>query len=510
MIFYQLRSNFTVIVSLTIFLFSCGRLSENSGSTAAISSLDSASQVLNEAKNASEYGRTCKSIIHGGLPIRLNHHVNTTANEYVPVMDPTTGILWFTGMDRTGFFDFKIDYTKAKSSGGEDIYNAKLANGILEDARPVVPLNTNGHESVSHITRDGALLITANYPEKLGPKAVDNGTETTDLFLVEKSGSGYKIRHFDEPVNSIYNEADALGDHRMSYLLFVSDRPGHVGDYHKKGWLYNGSCWGNTDVWVTLKKGDAWTVPINLGAVVNSPGAERTPWLSEDGLKLYLSSNGYEDAKEDLDIYMFTRKSQDDWTNWEGPFKIENLSSSEDDWGYKEYPNSLAFFSRAIPLGFKPTQPGRAGDGFIRETNFRTGYTVIGAQVASLKAENNSEIYMVALDDKPALTLPDLLFKFDSYELNPTYFTVMDRLVDFLKQNIDYRLKIVGHTDNIGTEQYNQLLSEKRAESIKNYLASHGILNQIDAIGLGKSNPLNQNRSDADRARNRRIEFYFD
>ena len=111
-----------------------------------------------------------------------------------------------------------------------------------------------------------------------------------------------------------------------------------------KGWLFNGSTWGNTDVYISEKEGDYWSTPLNLGEKVNT-GTERTPWLSEDQKTLYLSSNGYEN-KIDLDVYYFTREDVNNWTRWEETYKLTHLCTDQDDWGYKIYP-SASFLSRA-------------------------------------------------------------------------------------------------------------------------------------------------------------------
>ena len=58
--------------------------------------------------------------------IRLSHHVNTSSNEYFPCYDSKNNQLFFTGMDRSGFFNHKIDFTKTRSFGGEDIFVSKL------------------------------------------------------------------------------------------------------------------------------------------------------------------------------------------------------------------------------------------------------------------------------------------------------------------------------------------------------------------------------------------------
>ena len=440
--------------------------------------------------------------------IKLSHHINTSANEYLPVLSADENKMYFSAMDRTGFFDFKQDFTKQKSSGGEDIFTSEFKDGIWTDARPLINLNTNSHEAVSQILKNKDLLMSANYPEKLGPKNGNNGTETTDLFLA-KSGKNnqFQIIHFPEPVNSIFDEADGLMAEDESFILFVSDRPGHVGDYHKKGWKWNSSFWGNTDVYVSVKDGDFWSVPVNLGKVVNTSGAERTPWLSEDGLTLFVSSNGQVGMRSDLNVYAFKRLDKNNWTDWQGPIEISDANSDDDDWGYKETKIGNAYIARAIPLGFKPTQGGSAGDGGIRETNFRTGYEIVGQQVASLNSENTTDIYFLKKSNEAIFTLPDVFFDFNSAKLNLGMFKILERLVDLIKQNKNYKIEIQGYTDDIGEDDYNLNLSQKRADALKEYLLQNNISNTIIAIGFGKRNP--KFKSDNLKSKNRRVEIHF-
>jgi outer membrane protein OmpA-like peptidoglycan-associated protein len=440
--------------------------------------------------------------------IKLSHHINTSANEYLPVLSADENKMYFSAMDRTGFFDFKVDFTKQKSSGGEDVFTSEFKDGIWTDARPLIILNTNSHEAVSQVLKNKDLLMSANYPEKLGPKKGNNGAETTDLFLA-KSGKNnqFQIIHFPEPVNSIFDEADGLMADDESFILFVSDRPGHVGDYHKKGWKWNSSFWGNTDVYVSVKDGDFWSVPVNLGKVVNTSGAERTPWLSEDGLTLFVSSNGQEGTRNDLNVYAFKRTNKNNWVDWEGPIAISDANSDDDDWGYKETKIGNAYIARAIPLGFKPTQGGSAGDGGIRETNFRTGYEIVGQQVASLNSENTTDIYFLKKSNEPVFSLPDVFFDFNSSKLNLGMFKILERLIDLIKQNKNYKIEIQGYTDDIGTDDYNLNLSQKRADALKEYLLQNNISNTIVAIGFGKRNP--KFKSDNLKSKNRRVEIHF-
>ena len=474
-----------------------------------IAAADTNEPAINDQKITDEHEIIFEILDKKRQAIRLNHHVNTSANEYLPVLSSNENKLFFSAMDRTGYFDFKLDFTKQSSSGGEDIFYSGFKDGIWTDARPIISLNTNGHEVVSHVFNDESLILTANYPEKIGPVGTPE-TETTDIFFAKKNKKDkYTIYHLPEPVNSIFSEADAFMPEDQSYVLFVSDRPGHVGEYHKKGWKWNDSFWGNTDVYVSVKNGDMWSVPINLGNTVNTKGAERTPWLSKDGLTLFLSSNGQDDSKNDLDVYAFIRKDKNTWTNWSGPILIKDASSSYDDWGYKETANGNAYVARVQPLGFKPTQGGTAGDGYIRETNYRPGYSITGQQIASLNSENTTDIFFLKKTDLPVFTLNEVFFEFNSAKLNPKMTAVLERFVDMLKQNENYSISIKGFTDDIG-EEYNLTLSQERAESVKTYLIKNGIKNNINTEGFGEKNPRFPNNDASKKQFNRRVEIYFD
>jgi outer membrane protein OmpA-like peptidoglycan-associated protein len=442
--------------------------------------------------------------------IKLGHSINTVANEYLPALNFDGSVLYFSAMDRTGFFDFKLDFTKEKSAGGEDIFYSELKEGVWIDARPLKEINTNGHEVVSHVFNNGDLLVTANYPEKFGVKEdKDAGVQTTDIFFLRKGMGGYQIIHFPEPINSIFTEADGFMAEDQSYILFVSDRNGNIGEYHKKGWKWNDSYWGNTDLYVSIKEGDYWGSPINLGSNINTPYAERTPWLSEDGLTLYLSSNGYVKGKTDLDVYAFKRTDEDNWSDWNGPYEVSDANTLNDDWGYKEYPNGVSYIASTTKLEFTPTQRGIAGDGGIRQTNYRPGYDVHGLQVAALNSEYETNIYLLKNPMVPTLVISDVFFDFDSYSIKPSFKKYLFLIVDQVKQNSTARLEINGHTDNIGDSEYNIHLSLKRAEAIKTFLIENGVQNIIKIEGLGSGVPAYPNTSDENRSRNRRVELFI-
>jgi type IX secretion system PorP/SprF family membrane protein len=99
-------------------------------------------------------------------------------------------------------------------------------------------------------------------------------------------------------------------------------------------------------------------------------------------------------------------------------------------------------------------------------------------------------------------------FEFNSSELDETSTQYLDDLKDALLQNEHLKVKLTGHTDNIGTAKFNHRLSLHRANSIKEYLVSKGIdAGRIETVGKGLTEPLNDNKTEEDRAKNRRVEL---
>ena len=435
---------------------------------------------------------------------KFGHTINTNSNEAFPVLSKNERFLYFTGLDRSGFFDFKLDFINQKNAGGEDIfYSEKSKSDSWKDARPIKFLNTNAHESISQVKGD-TFVLSANFKENIGFINKD-GTNTSDIFLAVKQRDSFKIIHFDEPINSLFTESDAFLFKNI--ILFVSDRPGTIGDYHKKGWNWNGSMWGNTDIWISfLTNQFNWSTPKNLGSIINTPGAERTPFISEDGLNLYLSSNGYEADKNDLNIYKFTRENIDDWFNWKGPIKILDVNTDSDEFGYILDSNDNAYFTRGVKLDFERTNRYQTGGNGIYETNFRTNYKVFGAQIGSYSNDYQTDIFKASSSSYDYI-LSDFFFETNKYEILKDEVYLLDDLVDFININNPGVIKINGYTDNIGSESYNIKLSLLRANTVRDFLLSKGIKNNIETNGFGEKNPKNDNSNFEKRKQNRRVEI---
>jgi outer membrane protein OmpA-like peptidoglycan-associated protein len=100
-----------------------------------------------------------------------------------------------------------------------------------------------------------------------------------------------------------------------------------------------------------------------------------------------------------------------------------------------------------------------------------------------------------------------ILFDFNSDALKPAAKTNLDNLADNLASFGDSKLLLVGHTDSVGTDSYNQSLSERRALAVATYLTMKGVpSDRVAAAGRGESEPVQPNATEAGRAANRRVE----
>ena len=112
-----------------------------------------------------------------------------------------------------------------------------------------------------------------------------------------------------------------------------------------------------------------------------------------------------------------------------------------------------------------------------------------------------------AIDDINKILSDVVLFDFDKYDLTEEAIPVLNQVADILKQHPKADIIVEGHTDSIGSEAYNQTLSEKRANTVVNYLKDQGVVCGLEAIGYGKTRPVTDNSTAELRHKNRRIEF---
>ena len=298
---------------------------------------------------------------------------------------------------------------------------------------------------------------------------------------------------------------------------------------------------GNKDIWkvTRIRTGDAWSKPVNLGPDINTSGDELFPYIREDGT-LYFSSDGHI-GMGGLDI--FKAKPQPD-----GSWIVQNMkppiNSFADDFGIIfEGANEKGIFSSTrkgkendelysfeLPsLKFNVTglvkdeksgtsitgslvqliasdgsnlqaETGSAGDfkfALKADVDYiflasKRGY-LNGKEKETTKGQDKSRDFMVTIQliaiDKP-IELPNILYDFGKWDLRPESMVSLDKLVETLLDNPNVTIELMSHTDSRDTEEYNLILSEKRAKVVVKYLIDKGIdPERLQAKGYGESTP---------------------
>lgn len=114
--------------------------------------------------------------------------------------------------------------------------------------------------------------------------------------------------------------------------------------------------------------------------------------------------------------------------------------------------------------------------------------------------------------DQIILNMPsNITFDFDKADLKPQFYDTLDSVVLVLNKYPATLITIAGHTDSVGSDAYNQKLSENRALAVANYLATKNVVKErLAAIGYGETRPVASNTTDEGRAQNRRVELTLD
>jgi outer membrane protein OmpA-like peptidoglycan-associated protein len=510
-----------------------------------------------------------------GLAVNnLGPNINTGEGEYAPVISADGKKMLFAR--DCGVCD-----------GGEEVYSSRLdQSGYWLQATPFgPPLTTRGHEVPLALSADGnTLAVYGNYAQSLG---------RGDIFHLNKTREGWTgLNHYPAPLNSEYFDSNAMYTADGKAMLFISERPGGVGDLHEKGKYFHGGYDGNTDIYVYLPNSEGGGEVINLGSVINTPYAEYSPFLHPDGKTLYFSSDGHP-GLGGLDVFKATRLNSDSWTEWSQPVNLgKEINTPDNDWGY-QFPASgdKAYFavsnrsdgfggsdiySIGLPPAVKPgtviTIYGTVTDpeGTFLSADIRWNDLDAGKEVGEATSDpQNGEFVIIlpgggryayfaekpgymgesehvdltedlgyreyALDivlypipqapevvveePEPPVLVPvepevvavirmnNIFFDFDKATLRSESRLELDRWVRMLNENPAISLEIAGHTDSIGTEAYNQKLSERRAQSVRDYLIAQGIdQGRLVAMGFGELQPVAANDTEEGRQRNRRVE----
>ncbi|MFG5410761.1 OmpA family protein [Piscinibacter sakaiensis] len=131
-------------------------------------------------------------------------------------------------------------------------------------------------------------------------------------------------------------------------------------------------------------------------------------------------------------------------------------------------------------------------------------------QEAAALQQQLAQVQAQATDRGMLVTLGDVLFEFNRAEVKPSARDELAKVAQFLKEHPERRILVEGFTDNVGSAEYNQELSRKRAESVAAALVALGVpADRVTTAGYGKDHPVADNATDTNRAMNRRVEVYI-
>jgi peptidoglycan-associated lipoprotein len=384
---------------------------------------------------------------------------------------------------------------------------------------PVGVLNSESEE--------GTPVLTADFREMYFTRCEAGKREKKGCVIMRSTRSGSS---WSEPENLGILPDTVVAAHPAispdgSTLYFVSDI---AGGYGKK------------DIWYVTKNGDSWSSPLNLGPDINTPEDELFPYVREDGT-LYFSSDGHI-GMGGLDIFKASPQPDGSWVvlNMKAP-----INTSADDFSITfETGNERGIFSSTRkgrgtddlyafempPLRFSVTglvkdektgapiaastvqliasdgsnlqaETGNGGD-FRFNLNPNVDYIFVaskkgylnGKEKETTKGQERSREFMVTIlltaFDRP-IELPNILYDFGKYDLRPESMVSLDKLVETLTDNSTVTIELMSHTDSRDTEEFNQTLSQQRAQSVVNYLIEKGIdPGRLTAVGYGESSPV--------------------
>ncbi|MCG8306291.1 MAG: OmpA family protein [Cytophagales bacterium] len=472
-----------------------------------------------------------------GWQINMGHFINSEYSDYGPSLAIDGKTLIFTSKRNIvpGGLDTKQN---------EDIYFSTTEYNQWDYAQPITELNTIYNEGSVCLGKDGKTLYFARCD---APGSYGN----CDLYVthLQPDSSWSRAENLGVNVNSRAWDSHPSLSHNDDTLYFSSDR---IGGF------------GMADIYFTSKdeKGN-WLPAQNLGPIINSRNSEVSPFIHPSHQILYFSSNGYVLNFGEFDIYKSARINGS-WQeadnigpliNGEGSEFYFTIDSKSKDLFYarsiENDLDNLDLYSFPLPMEAQPLATTRfygslldsnTGDpferGIVSIIDLETGIEVAPQYLSKqgkfdFKLINNKQYLLVIQGDeffrveeiffldgdmelnmvtesiKSRLKFESIEFDNGSAELKTSMYTDLDKLSDFLLDNPDFKLKISGHTDSDGGYDFNMDLSNDRAKAISEYIIYFGNISaaRIETFGYGSSQPIVEEKTEADKALNRRVEF---
>ncbi|MDG5800014.1 OmpA family protein [Marinilabiliaceae bacterium ANBcel2] len=489
----------------------------------------------------------------------VGYGINSEYDEYWPSVTADEHTMVFTVLvPRNPELYQERQLPKTSLYFREDFYISQKGEGGEWQKRVLLPgdINTSGNEGAQTLSADGHwMFFTACGRE--------DGQGSCDIYFSQRTGGGWsEAVNLGRPINTPYWESQPTFGADGKTLMFVSNRPGgrggkdiwkatlqyidddgvpHFGDvvnlgspintsgdetspflHHDNRTLYFSSNglpgMGGMDIFFSRKGEDGkWRKPVNLGYPINTMGDEIGLFINARGTRAYFSSDGREEEQTSKNIYMFDLPSPfqpepvlyvqgevyDVETNDPVPavFELKDVNTGEMVVSTNANRYSGEFLV-CLPVGgryaFRADHPGYMF--YSGHFDLEEGYTI--------DEPYELDIGLQPIKEGVNITLENIFFDVDSYQIQAESKVELDGLITFMVENDDVRIKIGGHTDNLGDAAYNQKLSENRAKAVYDYLISEGIdSDRLEYEGYGMNKPIADNDTDEGRAKNRRTEI---
>ncbi len=498
--------------------------------------------------------RTCEYALNGMKtpiefnPTPLNEEVNRFEQQYFPVLTADQQTLIYTA--------------RLNNTSDESMYQSIKVDGEWQQPEYLTSINTHFNEGTCSISADGRFLIFTACDQFNNPRRRVPGAwpvyGSCDLFMARKVGGEWeKPENLGEVVNTRHWESQPSLSADGRTLFFVSDRPGGLGG--KDIWItrrdssnqwttpinlgapvnswaddispfihVNGQTlffasdghpgYGGLDLFRSERKGDAFSDPENLGYPINTHRDQVSLFITADGLKGYYSDEVRKDERTILsklqvfDIPEALRlKNKSDFVKGvvydaktkeklEANIDLVNLANEQvvsSVTSDAKYGNYLIVLTQGAEYALYVNKKGY----LFQSRSF--DYTQIDA-LDSVTVD----IYLEPIASGSTITLNNIFFESGSYALLDKSQTELNKLVGFMKENPEMKIEIAGHTDDVGSDSDNLTLSKNRAKAVVEYLTENGISKErMQSEGYGETQPIVPNTSDANRAKNRRIDF---
>ena len=356
-----------------------------------------------------------------------------------------------------------------------------------------------------------AMIISAERDDSYGRR---------DLYVSFKDG-----RTWSEPLN-LGNEVNTASD---DYSPFLGEDSKTL-YYSTSGF----SGYGGSDIYVTIRLDNTWenwSVPENLGNSLNSPGDDQYFSIPSSGKHIYFSRGK---SDEDTDIFRF--KADELFVDKESPLiaSMDHLLTKDPDDFFATVTGKVIEAATGNPLAGAAVIMERLPDGIDvgaqtsdKDGNFeltvRAGarYGLLAELDGYISTDENFDFNDLAANDTlsvdlklskieagASIVLNNIFFDFDKAVLKTSSYPELNRILVYMKDGTIGKIKITGHTDSVGDEDYNLRLSQRRAKAVLNFFRENGIpSDRISSEGYGETRPKAPNDTKENRSKNRRVEF---